>query len=224
MLEKVLVGTMTLQETRSDFAVIMDEIMHWCKLLEKDYGDPNKFSIGVQINISREHVSKLLRDTNSWIGKINDMYDESPTKLINIDTLEKETINLVERLDEKAAEDLLDAEICIINGIPTAAATMLYRVGESVIRKYYALEMGHSPSEGTTMGGMANEIRIKQSKEIEDKKRTKPDSILNFILSQVEDRNITNHPEKRFKPSEAEELFIFIKKLILDIDKKLNDK
>ena len=129
--------------------------------------------------------------------------------------------DLFSKLDANEKKDLMDGYECIICNIPTPAAMIFYRLAESMVRKYYFFEMKHEPSEGTTLGGMANEIRIKQAKEIEDKKRNKPDSVLNYILSQVDDRNLAQHPERRFNQTESEEIFIFVKKLINDVHEKL---
>jgi len=81
--------------------------------------------------------------------------------------------------------------------------------------------LGHEPPEWSTMGSMAKELREKQVKEIESGVRNKPDPLVNYILYQTEERNLAQHPERRFDQTEAEEVFIFLKKLINDIHKRL---
>jgi len=213
-----------MSEKHPECSDISSEIKSWLAIFNQEYGDPTSTVFMKHINLKIDHAKKLERDTTRWFEIIYKIYEKSNTKLINEKELDEQVVSLSRKLDSKESYDLLDSYYCLTNNIPTPAAMMLYRIAESMVRKYYEFEIGHSPSEGTTMGGMANEIRLKQAKEIEQKKRSKPDSLLNYILSQIDDRNLAQHPERRFNQTEAEEVFIFIKKLINDVYDKVQKK
>lgn len=209
-------------EKYPDLKLISTESSNWIRILENEYSDPKKFGIHTKpINLTTQHGQQLGDDIGKWYDKIYVVYDKPQTKLIEGNEFTKQSVELLKKLKNNDKLDLIDAYDCITNGLSTPAVMMLYRIGESMVRKYYELEIGCSPTEGTTMGGMANEIRLKQAEEINQKKRNKPDSLLNYILSQIDDRNLAQHPEKRFNQTEAEEVFIFIKKLINDVSDKL---
>ena len=131
--------------------------------------------------------------------------------------------NLRELVDDEAKEDLMDGYRCIVNNIPTPGAMILYRIGESMVKKFYRKEMDKEPSQVATMGTMAKELREKQVKDIESGKRTKPDPLVNYILSQTDKRNLAHHPGERYNQREVEEVFIFVKKIIEDIHERLKD-
>lgn len=203
---------------------IIEESSQWINLLEKEYGDPGKYGLQTKpMNLTRKHAEQLALDIGKWFEKIYTVYEKPQAKLFDGNELTQQTIELSNKLDGNDKKDLIDAYKCLISNIPTPGAMMLYRVAESMVRKYYVYEMNFDPPEGSTMGSMANEIRKKQAKEIEEKKRSKPDSLLNYILSQIDDRNLAQHPERRFDQTEAEEIFILVKKLIIDVHKKLEE-
>jgi hypothetical protein len=189
-------------------------------VFDQDYANPNSLTTK-SVDLTRKHAQNLTTDIDKWWTQIYKIFDKQNTQTINEKELRVMVKDLLSKLDTNEKKDLMDGYECLISNIPTPAVMILYRISESVTRKYYVLEMGKDPSEGTTLGGMANEIRIKQAKEIEEKKRNKPDAVLNYILSQVDDRNLAQHPERRFEQTEAEEVFIFVKKLINDIHEKL---
>jgi hypothetical protein len=200
-----------------------NEIKLWLDLLDREYGDPKSIAFMKNINLKINHAEKLKDDTSKWFTAIYGVYQESNTKLINEDELVKQIISLKTKLDKKEYDDLRDSFYCLVNNIPTPAAMMLYRIGESMVRKFYAKEMKKQPAAGATMGMMAKDLREKQTDEIEKKIRTKADSLVNYIIVQTEERNLAQHPERRFNQTEAEEVFIFVKKLINDIDDRLKN-
>jgi hypothetical protein len=198
-----------------------DEIKSWLDLLDKEYDDLKFTKFKKNIHLKINHANKLKNDTTRWFEAIYEVYQKSNTKLINEDKLREYVISLKKKLDEMESKDLLDSYHCLVNNIPTPAAMMLYRIGESMVRKFYSKEMKKQPHDGATMGTMAQELRKKQTEEIERKIRKKADPLVNYIIVQTEERNLAQHPERRFEQTEAEEVFIFVKKLIIDIDDRL---
>lgn len=208
-------------ENHPELASTHSEIRSWLDLLDKEYGDPTSIVFLKNINLKIAHANKLKDDTTRWFKAIYDIYQKPNTKLINEDEFREQVISLKKKLDDMESKDLLDSYQCLVNNIPTPAAMMLYRIGESMIRKFYVKEMKKQPPEGATMGIMAQELRKKQVKEIEEKIRAKADPLVNYIIVQTEERNLAQHPERRFEQTDAEEVFIFVKKLINDIDERL---
>lgn len=204
-----------------DLSNLASEIRTWLDFFEKEYGDPESTVFMKSINLTINHAKKLESDTVRWFETIYKIYEKSNTKLINENELREQIVTLAKKLDKMESDDLLDSYNCLVNNIPTPAVMMLYRIGESMVRKFYAKEMKKQPSVGATMGMMAQDLRKKQTDEIEKKIRTKADSLVNYIIVQTEERNLAQHPERRFDQTEAEEVFIFVKKLINDIDDRL---
>lgn len=213
-----------LSREKKKIAEILSEIQQWIKTLNSEYGDPSARFNTKSVVLLRPHAQPLEKDAMKWFEKIYKVYDAPSTKILNQKEFGKTIIELSKKLNEKERLDLNDGYDCLLNNIPTPGVMILYRVGESMVRKFYTKEMGHEPSEGATMGMMAMELRDKQVKEIEEKKRTKPDPLVNYILHQTEDRNLAQHPERRFNQTEAEEVFIFVKRLVSDIHERLVEK
>jgi len=210
-----------LSENYGEVADIISEIQQWIKTLDKEYGNTEAFLSTKHLTLTRKHSELLERDLFKWFKKIFSIYKKSNTELLKEKEFIKTAEDLTKKLEGKEIRDLHDGCKCILNNIPTPGAMILYRVGESMVRKFYKIEMTKDPPEGSTMGTMANEIRQKQENDIKSGIRKKPDSLLNYIFSQIEERNLAQHPEKRFTQIEAEEVFIFVKKLIEDIHEKL---
>lgn len=203
---------------------IPNEIQKWINLLEKEYGDPEKFLQTKSVGLFRKHAVLLYKDTLRWFEQIYSIYEKSNTKLINEKTLREMVVELSKVLDNQTKKDLRDGYECLVNNIPTPAVMILYRLGESMVKKFYKKEMGYEPTESSTMGTMARDLREKQAKEIEQKIRTKPDPLVNYIASQTEERNLAQHPGGRYTQTEAEEVFILVKKIIEDIHERLEEK
>lgn len=208
-------------EKHPELRTTHDEIKLWLDLLDREYGDPKSIVFMKNINLKMEHGNKLKNDTSRWFRSIYGVYQKPNTKLINEEELSEQVISLKKKLDQMESKDLSDSYSCLVNNIPTPAAMLLYRVAESMVRKFYVKELKKQPLEGATMGTMAQELRQKQVKEIAEKIRTKADPLVNYIIVQTEERNLAQHPERRFDQTEAEEVFIFVKKLINDIDERL---
>lgn len=198
-----------------------NEIKSWLDILEREYGDPTSIVFAKPLYLSRKHATKLQEDIIKWFEELYSIYEKPNTKLLNQKELHVMLDNLSKILEDEEKEDLKDGFECIMNNIPTPAVMILHRVGESVVKKFYKKEMEKDPPENSTMGFMAQELREKQRKEIESSKRDKPDPLVHYILSQTDERNLAQHPGRRYIQTEAEEVFIFVKKLINDIHERL---
>lgn len=214
----------SLSKKYEEISNIPNEIQKWINLLEKEYGDPGKFLQTKSVGLFRKHAVLLNKDTLRWFEQIYSIYEKSNTKLINEKTLREMVVELSKVLDNQTKKDLRDGYECLVNNIPTPAVMILYRVGESMVKKFYKKEMGYEPTESSTMGTMARDLREKQAKEIEQKIRTKPDPLVNYIASQTEERNLAQHPGGRYTQTEAEEVFILVKKIIEDIHERVEEK
>lgn len=197
------------------------EIKSWLDILEKEYGDPASIGFTKSLYLSREHATKLHVDIARWFEELYSIYEKPNTKLLNQREFLVMFDNLSKILEVEEKEDLKDGFECIMNNIPTPAVMVLHRVGESVVKKFYKKEMEKDPPENSTMGSMAKELREKQTKEIESGKRAKPDPLVHYILSQTDERNLAQHSGHRYNQTEAEEVFIFVKKLINDVHERL---
>ncbi len=204
-----------------EMSKVSNEIQKWIDKFENDYGDPHARLSTKPLDLLRRDAIPLAKDVAKWFEKTYKIYEKSNTKLLNEKEFTKSAIELAKKLDNREKRDLHDGYECIVNNIPTPGAMILYRVGESMVRKFYVKEIGHEPPEGSTMGSMAKELREKQVKEMESGARTKPDPLVNYILYQTEERNLAQHPERRFDQTEAEEVFIFVKRLVNDIHERL---
>jgi len=220
-LEAFHLGIVVLTKYHEELADLPSEIKLWIDLFEKEYGDPSSTVFMKNIHLKIEHAKKLEAAAVRWFEKIYKIYEKPNTKLLNQNEFAKSAQELSKKLDKMETLDLHDGYECLMNNIPTPGVMILYRVGESMVRKFYVKEMGHESPEGSTMGSMAKELREKQVEEIAQKKRTKPDPLVNYILHQTEERNLAQHTERRFDQTEAEEVFIFVKKLINDIHERL---
>lgn len=210
-----------LARNHQEVSQVPNEMQKWLDKFEKDYGDPKARFNTKPLSLQRGDAIPLAEDIGNWFEKIYKIYEKSNTKLLNENEFTKNVIELAKKLDDEEKRDLHDGYECLVNNIPTPGAMILHRVGESMVQKFYTKEMGHEPPEGSTMGSMAKELREKQANEIESGKRNRPDPLVNYILYQTEERNLAQHPERRFDQTGAEEVFIFVKKLINDIHERL---
>ena len=223
-LSAIQLALTALSREKGDIADIRSEIQQWIKTLDSEYGDPKARFNTKSVILLRNHAQPLEKDSVKWFEKIYSIYEKPNTKLLNQKEFGKIAQELSKKLDNMQSLDLHDGYECLLNNIPTPGAMILYRVGESMVQKFYAKEMGHEPPEGSTMGMMAAELREKQRKEIESGTTKKADPLVNYIIVQTEERNLAQHPERRFDQTEAEEVFIFVKKLINDIHERLEKK
>lgn len=217
----IQLGIQRFAQKHVELQSIPEDILIWITYLKKEY-DENTFGLHTKpLTITRKDANKLADDIFDIFEKLHKVYNKSNTVLIHQKKLGEEIVSLGTKLDHREAMDLLDAYSCLLNNIPTSAVMMLYRISESVVKKLYVKELGKDPPENSTMGSMCYDLRKKQELEVKQKKRKKVDSLINYIIVQTEERNLVQHPEKRYDQTEAEEVFIFVKKLINDIDEKM---
>lgn len=206
-----------------EMSKVSNEIQKWIDKFENDYGHPHALLSTKPLDLIRRDAIPLANDIAKWFEKIYKIYEKSNTQLLNEKEFTKNAVELAKKLDDREKRDLHDGYECIVNNIPTPGAMILYRVAESMVRKFYVKEMNHEPPENSTMGSMAKELRDRVVEEIEQKKRKKPDPLVNYIAHQTEDRNLAQHPERRFTQTETEKVFIFVERLVNDIHERLEE-
>lgn len=211
-------------EKRAELSNVSTELHGYITKMEKRYGEPATTINPLKpIALTMGDAKRLVESVDNWLKQIFRIYSKPPTKVIKLEELRQivDTLSII--VDEQSRKDLEDAYDCIINNFPTPAVMILYRIGESKVKELYKKEMKEAPTKPLTMGSMARDLREKQEVEIRAHKRDRVDPLIHYIISQTEERNFVQHPIKRYEQNEAEETFIFVKKLITGIHEMLED-
>jgi len=114
----------------------------------------------------------------------------------------------LKKISEASKKDFNDCCSCLLVGLSTPSALMALRIVEDVLKKYYRKKIRRSPN-GLEWGTMTSEI-----KRLPNYDR---DLITHLDNLRKNLRNKAMHPERRFKQSEMEEIFVTVIKTIKDL-------
>ena len=170
-----------------------------------------KYGRGTYLNF--EDAKKFQEEVFEWHTRILDEYSKSPTEILDNIKLLNEYEILAKSLDSKTAADLLDGIMCIGNGIATPAVMILYRVGESMVKKLYEKQMEKPVPKKHTLGNMIEDL--KNNPNIQN------DKILDLLDFRKSSRDEAQHPGERYLMKDAEATFMKIRELIEEIQKRL---
>jgi hypothetical protein len=163
--------------------------------------------------LDRRDAKKFHDEIFDWYTQILNEYSKSSTELLDNIKLLTECTELAKHLDSKTADDLLDGVGCIGNGIPTPAVMILYKVGESMVKKLYEKQMKKPVPEKHTLGMMIKDL--KNNTDVQN------DNLINLLDFRKPSRDKAQHPGERYSMKDAEATFMKIRELIEEIQKKL---
>lgn len=163
---------------------------------------------GPPINLDLRDAKQLEKDSLTWYESLISTYSSSGSILIDEDRInDLFPESLFEGLDEYTKADFWDGLSAIVHLLPTPGAMILFRVAESVVRKYYENESNKS-SEKLKWADIVSELRTNQ----------KTRGVLVGYLDYLRDkRNQAEHPDKRFTQEEAEKILLDVKGLIMEL-------
>lgn len=195
-------------ETLSSFVGIKEvekSAKKWIRYFDKKYSKSNF--------LNWKDAEEFQDDVFEWHNKILDEYSKSTTEILDNIKLLIESEKLCKSLDPKTADDLLDGVGCIGNGLPTPSVMILYRVGESMVKKLYEKQMEKPVPEKHTLGNMIKDL--KSNSNIQN------DKILDLLDFRKSSRDEAQHPGERYSMKDAEATFMKIRELIEEIQKRL---
>jgi hypothetical protein len=182
-----------------------DSIRDWLSYLEKKYPEPNSWGA----NLDQNDAKKLAKDSFNWYESLLKAYGDKGTILINEENFEKVfTIDLLSKLELDTKNDLLDGFSAIIHLLPTPAAMILFRVAESVVRKYYKKITGNSAGKKRWVDLLDDLEKTPNIKK----------SLLKYIHYIRDERNEAEHPDKRYSKEESEKILLRIKDLLVELE------
>ena len=113
-------------------------------VFDQDYANPNSLTTK-SVDLTRKHAQNLTTDIDKWWTQIYKIFDKQNTQTINEKELRVMVKDLLSKLDTNEKKDLMDGYECLISNIPTPAVMILYRISESVTRKYYVWKWERIP-------------------------------------------------------------------------------
>ena len=148
-----------------------------------------------QTVVKGEDKQEVMKKAQHWYDRIYKLIVNNRFSTLSRDSVEKLfPKNLMDKIDGETLDDIQDSIWCLTYSLPTPAAMILYRVAESELRKYAKRVTGESKDRWDE-----NVSRLMESKK-SDKSIVKE-----FDWLRIK-RNEAEHPDKRYKQEEAEEI------------------
>ena len=163
------------------------------------------FSHYTSSTISKDDAKKLEALSKNWIEILKRFYSKGGLVLLNEShTQEIISKTVIKKLKSIAQEDLEEGIQCVRHLLPTSAAIMLLRVGESILQDYYYKIMKKKHGK-KTWGQMIDDL---------EKTKKVSKSLLGYLYFLNEKRIDGAHPKRRFEQEECERILINIKDLV----------
>ena|SRR5579883_15472 len=196
-----------LSTTFIELKSICEQMKKWDLYLDKKYAEQSIF-LGPPINLDNNDAQQLTNESLQWRNTIINVYANCRgTILIKEENFDQIfPTNLLSSLDDATKEDLIDGFYAIIHLLPTPASMILFRVAESLVRKYY---------EKIT-GKKATNQRMRDLIDELEKSNKVKQSLTNYLNYIRDRRNEAEHPDKRFTQEESERILLHIKELLVN--------
>ena len=121
---------------------------------------------------------------------------------------------LIKDLKSNTKKDLSDALKCMDDGLYTPAYMLLLRVAEEEVKIFYEKITGTKPPTGrdSAWGSLLNKLAVEHKKKFNRE-------ITNILFNLLPKRNEAQHPGKRFKKDDCEEIYNYLLVLKKEISK-----
>ena len=190
-----------LEEIEFDEKWVFEEVNDWIRRLSRYKLDQK---------IKKKTAGLLSFDANSWYQEVSDYlsncyyWEVRPNGISDLKKLfEDETVCFFKtksywrRLSKVAKHDLDEACCCLAFERPTAAAFLVMRATEDVLRKLYSLEMKRPLLGFIEWGEITKQLRSNVDKQLIEN--------LDYLRNNF--RNPVAHPDKIYEQKESERLF-----------------
>ena len=188
------------------------EISRWVQKITLEYRD-KLIDLGGKYSLSLNDAKKLEKDSNMWIKTIMAFYDMSIVKLLDEGTVWRVYDELTLMIDEESKDDLNEAIIALLSGLPTASVMLLNRVAEDKVKKFYVEVVGNTPPENYAWGDYERELKDQLGEN---------DPIIGLLKFRRIGRNTSQHPGKKYESKDAEKILMKIQELIEEIESRHN--
>jgi len=190
---------------------IKEDVDEWINHLEKEYSIKSKWFKEPE-GLRSDDAKKLNKDITKWMKKMHVITDSQHITEKN-ENKQKIPVILTKDLKKNTKNDLNDAVNCMDYGLYTPAYMLLLRVAEEEVKIFYEKITGTKPPSGrdSAWGNLLNELTVNH-------KRKFSREITNILFNLLPKRNEAQHPGKRFKKDDCEEIFnylLVLKKAIL---------
>ncbi|GKS66725.1 hypothetical protein YTPLAS73_02720 [Nitrosarchaeum sp.] len=106
---------------------ILNEISRWVQVILLNYRE-NFLEIGKKYNLDFNDAEKLEFESNKWITEILSFYERSITKMVGEMTLWRTYDELILKIDNESKQELEEALLALLSGLPTASIMLMNRV------------------------------------------------------------------------------------------------
>lgn len=216
----LLQDLLTLLKSHNLCPSVHKEIINWIEVLKEAKNEEC---------VDNENQSQLSVALARWFDRIRNYLLDTPTiclkqdGLLNYKRLQRGASeffpkDIWDQLSDTAKNDLQDATKCLLCGIPTPAAMISLRSAEDVLRQYYTKKTGHESGK-KSWKQILNELLPKG-------KHTNPFNVNESLIKHLDfvrenERNVAEHPDKRFEQQESDYVFIGVVKTIIEIYKNI---
>ena len=189
---------------------VKQSMKEWLNYFQKNYLPNKKFLSLKSFNLENEDAEKLAEDIELWINSIEDYVSKPKYALIKeIDFDKFLPLLITKKLNKGVLQDLKDGFILLGSESPTAAAMILFRAAEGMVKNYYL-----QVTEQKTTKFNWNTIIDELEKNHHIKK-----SFANYLHYLRDKRNEAAHPGRHFEQEESERILIQVKGLVEEINK-----
>ena len=180
-------------------------INQWINYLDQNYAD--RGGLFSKSNLNFNDAKELAIDSKNWVHAVITEFDKPDTVLLQDIAMVNMRDELSGLLEDVSKEDIKDGINALRHNFPTPSVMILFRVAESIIRKFYKKTTGKDAGK-KTWGGM---IRDLEGHEKIDK------NLIGYLNYLNQKRIDVAHPYRRYTQEEGERILLTIKDLISEI-------
>ena len=209
-IQKNLIGIFP--ESNSQINFIEEGINDWIEHFDEEYSIKSKI-LKIPENIREKDAQKFLKDIEKWLDRLYAVC-ESEYTLDKTSKSKKIPPLLIKDLKSNTKKDLSDALKCMDDGLYTPAYMLLLRVAEEEVKIFYEKITGTKPPTGrdSAWGSLLNKLAVEHKKKFNRE-------ITNILFNLLPKRNEAQHPGKRFKKDDCEEIYNYLLVLKKEISK-----